>query len=124
MPDSTWRSVASHWPSIREGFYSFGPQDAIQYLDAEMVIGVLDGATDLLKEVLRTLTELDLKRFLLFVTAQPSLPVLKVRSKQDELPSAPACFWMLKIPEYESVEVMRAKLITAIREGGAGFGLS
>lgn len=40
------------------------------------------------------------------------------------LPTAHTCFNQLDLPEYPSVEVMRSKLLMAIRECSEGFGFS
>lgn len=40
------------------------------------------------------------------------------------LPSAHTCFNQLDLPEYASEEVMREKLLVALREGSEGFGFA
>lgn len=40
------------------------------------------------------------------------------------LPTAHTCFNQLDLPEYESEEQMREKLVIAIREGSEGFGFA
>jgi len=40
------------------------------------------------------------------------------------LPSAHTCFNQLDLPEYESEDIMREKLLIAIREGSEGFGFA
>jgi E3 ubiquitin-protein ligase HUWE1 len=40
------------------------------------------------------------------------------------LPTAHTCFNQLDLPEYPSEEVMREKLLIAIREGAEGFGFA
>lgn len=40
------------------------------------------------------------------------------------LPSAHTCFNQLDLPEYPSEEILREKLLTAIREGSEGFGFA
>ena len=40
------------------------------------------------------------------------------------LPSAHTCFNQLDLPEYESEEIMKEKLLIAIREGSEGFGFA
>ena len=45
-------------------------------------------------------------------------------SVDDFLPSVMTCVNYLKLPEYSSADVMRAKLLTAAREGQLSFHLS
>jgi E3 ubiquitin-protein ligase HUWE1 len=40
------------------------------------------------------------------------------------LPTAHTCFNQLDLPEYPSEEIMREKLLIAIREGAEGFGFA
>lgn len=40
------------------------------------------------------------------------------------LPSAHTCFNQLDLPEYPSEDVLREKLLIAIREGSEGFGFA
>jgi E3 ubiquitin-protein ligase HUWE1 len=40
------------------------------------------------------------------------------------LPTAHTCFNQLDLPEYYSEDIMREKLILAIREGSEGFGFA
>jgi hypothetical protein len=42
----------------------------------------------------------------------------------DRLPTAHTCFNQLDLPEYESKEQLRERLITAIREGAEGYGFA
>lgn len=42
----------------------------------------------------------------------------------SRLPSAHTCFNQLDLPEYPSEEILREKLLTAIREGSEGFGFA
>lgn len=46
----------------------------------------------------------------------------KAYSDQDRLPSAHTCFNQLDLPEYDSYERLRQKLLCAITEGSEGFG--
>jgi len=81
------------------------------------------------------------RQYLQFITGSPRLPVggfrglsppLTVVRKpheaplcaDDYLPSVMTCVNYLKLPEYSSKAVMRAKLETAIREGVGSFHLS
>lgn len=45
-------------------------------------------------------------------------------SSTDRLPSAHTCFNQIDLPEYESYEVLRSRILTAISEGAEGFGFS
>lgn len=40
------------------------------------------------------------------------------------LPAAHTCFNQLDLPEYDSEEILREKLLIAIREGSEGFGFA
>jgi E3 ubiquitin-protein ligase TRIP12 len=79
--------------------------------------------------------------FLQFITGSPKLPIggfkaltpmLTVVCKPREpgyttdefLPSVMTCVNYLKLPDYSSIEVMKQKLGTAIREGQGAFHLS
>ena len=42
----------------------------------------------------------------------------------DRLPSAHTCFNQLDLPDYPSEEVLRDKLVQAVREGHEGFGFA
>lgn len=78
------------------------------------------------------------RKFLLFVTGSPRLPlggfkslepkltiVRKEHSKDDipdnYLPSVNCCFYYLKLPEYSSKEVLKEKLFFAIENGQGHF---
>jgi len=88
--------------------------------------------------VLASFTEQERREFLMFMTGSPRLPyggwgaldppfkiVRKSASEPDAyMPSTMTCLNFLKLPEYSSGEVLRAKLIQAMREGGEGFLLS
>jgi E3 ubiquitin-protein ligase HUWE1 len=43
---------------------------------------------------------------------------------KDRLPSSHTCFNQLDLPEYDSYEVLRSSLLTAISEGREGFGFA
>ena len=55
------------------------------------------------------------------VVCKPSEPPL---TSDDYLPSVMTCVNYLKLPDYTDLEVMRAKLFTAIHEGQGAFHLS
>lgn len=42
----------------------------------------------------------------------------------DQLPTAHTCFNQLDLPEYASEEILKEKLLIAIREGSEGFGFA
>ena len=87
--------------------------------------------------VLRSFEKLEKALFLQFVTGTSKVPLDGFRSLQgsegtqhfnvhkaygsDLLPTAHTCFNQLDLPEYESEEKMRAKILIAIREGSEGF---
>jgi E3 ubiquitin-protein ligase TRIP12 len=103
-----------------------------------------DRGSGALKRLFAILSELDAadrRRFLQFTTGSPRLPVgglgqLRPRltvvqrtppagaRADDCLPSASTCVHCLKLPDYSGTDVMRAKLLLAIREGGTAFYLS
>jgi E3 ubiquitin-protein ligase HUWE1 len=45
-------------------------------------------------------------------------------AEQGLLPAAHTCFNQLDLPEYVAEDVMREKLLIAIKEGSEGFGLA
>lgn len=91
--------------------------------------------------VLSSLTDLERRKFLQFLTGSPKLPiggfkairpeftVVKKRpedglTSDDYLPSVMTCANYLKIPDYSLEETMREKLLHAITEGAGAFHLS
>ncbi|BFZ56712.1 Ubiquitin fusion degradation protein 4 [Savitreella phatthalungensis] len=91
--------------------------------------------------VLASLDDVSRRQFLQFVTGSPRLPVggfknltpqLTVVCKphdhplgpDDYLPSVMTCVNYLKLPDYSSEQVLRSKLMVAMREGGGSFHLS
>ncbi|XP_067948711.1 E3 ubiquitin-protein ligase TRIP12-like [Watersipora subatra] len=92
-------------------------------------------------EVLSSFDTVEQRKFLSFVTGSPRLPVGGFRSlnppltivrktfeasenPDDFLPSVMTCVNYLKLPDYSSVQVMRAKLDTATSIGQLSFHLS
>lgn len=43
---------------------------------------------------------------------------------KTQLPMAHTCFNQLDLPEYDSEDILREKLLIAIREGSEGFGMA
>ena len=86
-------------------------------------------------EVLQTLPDEDCRKLLKYVTSTPRGPLLGFKqlnpqfsirdsgSDQTRLPSTSTCVNLLKLPIYQSVNVLREKLLYAIN-AGAGFNLS
>jgi ubiquitin-protein ligase E3 C len=95
-------------------------------------------------EIIEEMTLDQQRKFLKFVTSCSRQPLLGFRSlsplacisqirlsdeeqmmdaKEIRLPTSATCMNMLKLPNYKSKEIMRAKLLYAI-ESGAGFELS
>lgn len=81
-------------------------------------------------EILRNFDQETLAKFLFFVTGSFKVPFggfknfrLKIEKLYDgnALPTAHTCFNQLDLPEYESKEKMREKLLVAILEGNKGF---
>ncbi|KIY68863.1 hypothetical protein CYLTODRAFT_350626 [Cylindrobasidium torrendii FP15055 ss-10] len=97
-----------------------------------------------IRHLLEIFSEFDVterRNCLQFVTGSPKLPIGGFRglnppltvvrkpheaplTADDYLPSVMTCVNYLKLPEYSSKEVMKAKLLTAIREGTGSFHLS
>ncbi|KAL6072066.1 Thyroid receptor-interacting protein 12 [Balamuthia mandrillaris] len=90
---------------------------------------------------LSELTPNQRRQFLLFLTGSPRLPVggwknleprftivrkevNKGHSPDDHLPSVMTCVNYLKLPDYSTDAILRAKLLKAIAEGGNEFHLS
>lgn len=48
----------------------------------------------------------------------------RVHGEATMLPTAHTCFNQLDLPAYKSQEVLREKLLMAIREGSEGFGFA
>lgn len=98
-------------------------------------------AIGFLFEVLSSYSPHEQRQFLQFITGSPRLPVGGFKSltppltivrktlepnmnPDDFLPSVMTCVNYLKLPDYTSVEVMRAKLKLAAQEGQHSFHLS
>lgn len=90
-------------------------------------------------EVVRSFSREDLARFVMFVTGSSKVPLEGFKALQGisgpqrfqihraygesgRLCSAHTCFNQLDLPDYENKEVLRERLLTAIHEGGEGFG--
>jgi len=90
--------------------------------------------------VLRSFTAEEKALFLQFVTGTCKVPLEGFCSLQGsegvqkfgvhkaynktQLPMAHTCFNQLDLPEYDSEEILREKLLIAIREGSEGFGMA
>jgi len=90
-------------------------------------------------EVVSELGKEDLAQLLQFVTGTSKVPLEGFKALQgiggpqkfqihkaygppDRLPSAHTCFNQLDLPEYDSKEVLKERLLMAIHEGATGFG--
>lgn len=83
-------------------------------------------------EILQALSPELKKKFLLFTTGSDRVPVggmgemtfkiTRITNKPDNLPEAHTCFNQLVLPQYDSADVLREKLIIAI-SNAEGFGL-
>ena len=111
---------------------------------AAVVVGAHGYATDsnMVQRFIRVVVNLthdDQVLFLEFLTGSPRLPHGGLRSlgkpitvvkkdfegpKEQTLPSCNTCFLYIKVPPYSSEQILRDRLITAIREGRSNFGLS
>jgi len=96
------------------------------------------------KNLLQTMSELSIperREFLQFTTGSPKLPIGGFKAltpmftvvckpsdppyvSDDYLPSVMTCANYLKLPDYTSLEVMRRRMSTAIKEGQGAFHLS
>lgn len=56
------------------------------------------------------------------VSGPQKFSIHKVHGNADRLPTAHTCFNQLDLPEYESKEILKERLLMAIREGSEGFG--
>lgn len=84
-------------------------------------------------EVLHEFSELEKRAFLKFMSGSDRSPIEGLakmnfvisRNGDDEerLPSAHTCFNHMLLPEYSSKEILREKLLYAIRNAAEGFGL-
>ena len=91
--------------------------------------------------VVRGLSKEDLARLLMFVTGSSKVPlggfstlqgisgpqkfqIHKAYGGSTRLCSAHTCFNQLDLPEYSSAEELKERLLTAIHEGGTGFGFA
>jgi len=96
------------------------------------------------RNLLQTMSELtpsERREFLQFTTGSPKLPIGGFKSltpmftvvckpseapytSDDYLPSVMTCVNYLKLPDYSTIDVLRQKLFTAIKEGQGAFHLS
>lgn len=96
------------------------------------------------RNLLQTMSELNVRQrrdFLQFITGSPKLPIGGFKSlvptftvvcrpseppytPDDYLPSVMTCVNYLKLPDYSNIEVLRDRLLVAIREGQGAFHLS
>lgn len=90
--------------------------------------------------VMSELSPADKRRFLQFITGSPRLPIggfaalsprltiVKATTaagshQDDKLPTCSTCQVYLKLPPYTSIDVLRDKLLLAIREGQEHFAM-
>lgn len=50
-----------------------------------------------------------------------SFTIVRADDSTEKLPNASTCFNMLRLPEYESREQLRDRLLVSIRFGSEGF---
>lgn len=91
--------------------------------------------------MLRSFSQEERALFLQFVTGTAKVPLDGFKALQGSdgvkrfnihkahngahlLPTAHTCFNQLDLPEYSTEEVLREKLLVAIKEGGQGFGFA
>ena len=90
-------------------------------------------------DVVRSLESEDVARLLLFITGTSKVPlegfaalagiqgpqrfnIHRVQGETDRLPAAHTCFNQLDLPEYETRNQLKEKLLVAIQECAGGFG--
>lgn len=94
-----------------------------------LVLSVMPGTPDTLCALLRSWSELDLKRFLRFVTAMTCLPqadgkvkISKDHSGPQAFPKSHTCFNRLDMPDGMSRETMEQRLRVCMDSIDDGFG--
>ncbi|GHJ84973.1 hypothetical protein NliqN6_1375 [Naganishia liquefaciens] len=144
-----------------DGFYEVIPRNLITIFDPDQLELLISGISiidvDELKNAtqlhgwkngdaeiswfwraLRSFSQEERARFLMFVTSSSRVPLggfsqlqgssgiqpfqIHKLYRTDVLPSAATCFNELLLPSYSSYEDLRAKLLTAVTEGAEGFG--
>ncbi|KAG4305465.1 hypothetical protein PORY_001021 [Pneumocystis oryctolagi] len=92
-------------------------------------------------DILANMDDVERRDFLQFITGSPKLPIGGFKSltppltvvcktheppltPNDYLPSVMACVNYLKLPDYTTKEIMKSKLLLAIKEGQGSFHLS
>ncbi|SGZ20511.1 BQ5605_C021g09283 [Microbotryum silenes-dioicae] len=91
------------------------------------------------RDLLSIMSELSLedrREFLSFITGSPRLPIggfaalsptltiVRKDGGDPSLPSVMTCVNYFKLPDYTSRQIVKERIMTAIREGGGGFHLS
>jgi E3 ubiquitin-protein ligase HUWE1 len=88
---------------------------------------------------LKSFTQEECARFIQFATGTSKVPlegfaglqgmhgpqkfqIHRIYGGDDRLPTAHTCFNQLDLPSYSSEEVLRSRLLLALREGSEGFG--
>jgi len=147
---------------FKQGFHSLVPKELVAIFDDRELELLLSGlpeidvddlqanteytgytaATPVIQwfwEVVRSLSEEDLARFLQFCTGTTKVPLEGFKALQgisgpqrfqihraygapNRLASAHTCFNQLDLPEYPSKEQLKSRLTLAIHEGNEGFG--
>ncbi|KAJ9092936.1 hypothetical protein QFC21_006648 [Naganishia friedmannii] len=149
--------------AILDGFYEIIPRNLISIFDPDQLELLISGVSvidvDELKNAthlhgwkngdpeiswfwraLRSFSQEERARFLMFVTSSSRVPLggfsqlqgssgtqpfqIHKLYRHDVLPSSATCFNELLLPSYSSYEELRAKLLTAITEGAGYFGKS
>ena len=140
-------SIEDQVDTIRAGIFDVMPPGVLELLSANQLVEVLSGPITVtpamvvrgivfraghmnawLAQILLEMNEIDLRRFLVFVSGSPLPPILPrgdtwmifevlPGAREDLLPTAATCFSTLKAPVYSSIEMLRDRLMFAIREG-------
>lgn len=105
------------------GVYAVG-DDGREHPTVQLFWEVMHGLEDSQRrDVLKYVTSTPRAPLLGFSQLRPPFSIRDAGSDQDRLPSASTCVNLLKLPQYESAEVLREKLLYAVTSG-AGFDLS
>ena len=90
---------------------------------AEKLAGIDDALADQRAATLKFVTSCSRPPLLGFAHLQPAFCVYRATAEEGRLPTSATCMNLLKLPPYDSEEMLRGKLEYAI-SAGAGFELS
>ncbi|KAL7424430.1 E3 ubiquitin-protein ligase tom1 [Cryptotrichosporon argae] len=154
-------SIKAQIKAFLDGFYEIIPRHLVQIFEPDQLELLISGITTIDVDELKNATQLtgwkstdpeiswfwralrsfsqeERSRFLMFVTSSSRVPlggytqlqgssgtqpfqIQKLYGKEGSLPQASTCFNLLLLPQYESYEQLRERLMFAVTETG-GFG--